>query len=117
MEQLSHEKLDVYQCAIEFLGLAETIIRNLPQGYGKIADQLHRAALSIPLNIAEACGKPSNKDRANRYAIARGSTFECGAIIDSLKILSLIDQRTFQQAKTLLIRIAAMLSKMLLPNS
>ena len=102
MEQLSHEKLDVYQCAIQFLGLAESIIQRLPQGYSKLADQLHRAALSIPLNIAEAAGKPSPKDRPNRFAIARGSTLESGAITDS----------HFHQAKPLLVRIASMLTKL-----
>lgn len=112
MEQLSHEKLDVYQCSIQFLGLAADIIQRIPSGYAKLADQLHRAAFSIPLNIAEACGKNSPKDRANRYAIARGSTLECGAIIDVLDTLSLIDQNRYEKAKTLLVRIASMLSKL-----
>jgi hypothetical protein len=31
MEQLSHEKLDVYQCSIEFLGVAESMLQRLPQ--------------------------------------------------------------------------------------
>ena len=108
MEQLSHEKLDVYQCSIKFLGIAESMIQRLPQGYSKLADQLHRASLSIPLNIAEACGKPSPKDRANRYAIARGSALECGAIIDALLTLALIPQPAHSKAKTLLVRIASM---------
>jgi hypothetical protein len=47
MEQLSHEKLDVYQCSIEFLGVAESMLQRLPQGYATLADQLHRASLSI----------------------------------------------------------------------
>ena len=42
MEQLSHEKLDVYQCSIEFLGVAESMIQRLPQGYSKLADQSRR---------------------------------------------------------------------------
>ncbi len=117
MEQLSHEKLDVYQCSIEFLGLSAEIIQRMPQGYSKLADQLHRAAFSIPLNIAEACGKPSPKDRANRFAIARGSTLECGAIVDVLQTLALIEENKYHKAKTLLVRIAAMLSKLVLPNT
>ena len=117
MEQLSHEKLDVYQCSIEFLGIAQSMIQRLPQGYSKLADQLHRASLSIPLNIAEACGKPSPKDRANRYAIARGSTLECGAIIDALLTLTLMPQTAHSKAKNLLIRIASMLTKLSRPNS
>ena len=116
MEQLSHEKLDVYQCSIQFLSIAESFIQRLPQGYSKIADQLHRAALSIPLNIAEASGKPSPKDRANRFAIARGSTLECGAILDALFTLSLITREQHQNSKSLLVRIASMLTKLTLPQ-
>jgi len=115
MEQLSHEKLDVYQRSIEFLGVAESMIQRLPQGYSKLADQLHRASLSIPLNIAEACGKPSPKDRANRYAIARGSALECGAILDALLTISLLPESAHSKAKILLVRIASMLSKLSRP--
>jgi four helix bundle protein len=117
MENFGYEKLDVYQCSIEFLGLAGRIIHRLPSGYSTLIDQFHRASLSIPLNIAEACGKPSPKDRANRYAIARGSTLECGAIIDALKTLSLIPDENYSRAKDLLVRSASMLSKLIRPNS
>jgi hypothetical protein len=68
-----------------------------------------------PLNIAEACGKPSPKDRANRYAIARGSALECGAILDALLTLSLLPESAHSKAKILLVRIASMLSKLSRP--
>jgi hypothetical protein len=42
-----HEKLDVYQLAIEFVANAKDIIELLPRGRGYLADQLQRAALSI----------------------------------------------------------------------
>ncbi len=84
----------------------------MPRGYQHISDQLHRASLSIPLNIAEAAGKNSPKDKANRFTIARGSALECGAIMDSLKVLKLIDQELYSTAKQLLVRIASMLSKL-----
>lgn len=112
MEKLSHEKLDVYQCAIEFFSLTTEVLQRIPRGYQYISDQLHRAALSIPFNIAEAAGKSSPKDKANRFTIARGSTLECGAIIDSLLILKLIDNQSYHRAKELLVRIASMLSKL-----
>lgn len=52
-------------------------------GYAK--DQLGRASMSIMLNIAEGSAKFSNRDRRNFYVIARGSTFECAALITFLK--------------------------------
>ena len=55
---LDHERLDVYQRAIEFLAIAFAVADRVPRGYAALADQLRRAAMSIPLNIAEASGKP-----------------------------------------------------------
>ena len=46
------------------------------------------------------------------HAIARGSTLECGAILDALLILSLVPEAAHSNAKTLLVRIASMLSKL-----
>ena len=50
---LAYEKLDVYRCATQFLALAAQIYGALPKGNAALADQLRRAALSIPLNINE----------------------------------------------------------------
>src|SRR5262245_55518271 len=65
---LSHEKLDVYQRSIEFLAAALGIAGDLPRGQAPLADQLRRAAMSNPLNIAEGTGRmPNSADRA-RFA-------------------------------------------------
>ena len=97
---LAHERLNVYQCAIEFLALASTIVETLP-ARSVLADQLQRASLSIPLNIAEGAGKPNGSADAKRsYNIARGSAMECGAILDSLKVMKKIDEPAFKQGKT-----------------
>jgi hypothetical protein len=49
---LSFQRLDVYRCSIELLAFSATI--DFPRGLSHLADQLRRAALSVPLNIAEA---------------------------------------------------------------
>jgi four helix bundle protein len=79
---LSYKKLDVYKCAIELLALAARVLESLrrSKGSGIIADQLRRAALSVPLNIGEGVGKATQADQAKHYVIARGSAMECGAI-------------------------------------
>jgi four helix bundle protein len=84
---LSHERLEVYQCAIEFLALSVKIIDSLPRGNAVFSDQLKRAALSIPLNIAEGAGRLNEQDKGRFYGIARGSAVECGAILDACKVL------------------------------
>jgi four helix bundle protein len=110
--KLHHEDLDSYQAAIEFLALTVRLMQHFPRGYSKVADQLRRAALSIPLNIAEGYGKRGRNDRANFYDIARGSAHECGAIFDSMKILELVDREDYNQGKALLFRIVSTLVKM-----
>jgi four helix bundle protein len=110
--QLHHEQLDAYQASIEFLALTTTIIAQIPRGNAGLVDQLRRAALSIPLNIAEGYGKRSGAERRHHYDIARGSAHECGAVLDASKILRLVDDQRYAQGKTLLVRIVSMLVKM-----
>ena len=112
LPKLSHEKLDVYQKSIQFLALSAKIITNLPKGHADLIDQLKRAALSVPLNIGEASGRTGSLDNARHFAIARGSSLECGAIIDAANALGIIDQRTYYEAKRLIVPIVAMLSKL-----
>jgi four helix bundle protein len=76
-KMLSYQKLDVYRCAVEFLALVAAILSKLPQGYSFLSDQLKRAATSIPQNIAEGVGKPTEADRSKYLGIARGSAMEC----------------------------------------
>ena len=108
---LDYERLDVYRAAIEFLQIAFTLVERIPRGYGALADQLRRAGMSIPLNIAEAAGKSSAKDRAHFHAIARGSAMECGAILDVVSLLG-IGSVELEPGKQLLERTVSMLSKM-----
>ena len=110
--KLSHENLDVYRAAMEFFVLVASLLERFPRGHGPVADQLRRAALSIPLNIAEGHGKRGRADRARFYDIARGSAHECGAILDVSTILQIVDEPTCGRGKALLARIVAMLVKM-----
>ena len=81
-------------------------------GHSELTDQLRRATISIPLNIAEGAGKPTDKDRSRFHALARGSAMECGAILDIMHLQALAEPKTLTEAKALLVRLVAMLSKM-----
>jgi four helix bundle protein len=108
------QKLDVYRCAVEFLSSTSTLAQRIPRGHSDMADQLRRAALSVPLNIAEGSGKGTMKEREARrfYAIARGSALECAAIVDVLAAMEFVNGDEASRAHDLLERIVAMLTRM-----
>ena len=111
--RLDHENLDVYRCSLEFLRLSLRVVGDLPErGESELRNQIKRAAMSIPLNIAEGAGKPTVGDRARYHAIARGSAMECAALIDVCALAGYLTPDDARLAKQLLVRIVAMLTKM-----
>jgi four helix bundle protein len=111
-DMLDFERLDVYQCALQFAALSFQILEKMPRGHGELSDQLRRATISVPLNIAEGAGKTTERERARFHAIARGSAMECAAIVDLLRLQTLVDPQTATAAKALCVRIVSMLSRM-----
>ena len=109
LNQFDHEKLDVYRAAIQFVVVANSIAEVMPPGRSHLVDQLHRAATSIPLNIAEGAGEYSSKEKARFYRIARRSATECAAILDVCESLNLVEPKELMDARELLMRIVAML--------
>jgi four helix bundle protein len=83
MSRLDHEKLEVYQEALAFIGWLEPLLRKLPASVAA-RDQLDRASTSIALNLAEGNGKFTAADRCHYFDISRGSALECAAALDVL---------------------------------
>ncbi|MDP2600891.1 MAG: four helix bundle protein [Deltaproteobacteria bacterium] len=90
------EKLEVYQKALDWVEAAESLCEALK---GKISysmiDQLSRAALSIPLNIAEGNGRWHKGEKRQFFWIARGSVFECVPIMQVLHRKNLINEQQY----------------------
>lgn len=76
-------------------------------------DQLGRASLSIMLNIAEGSAKFSDKDRKNFYVTARGSTFECSALVSFLHDENEIPNELFEELAIAYEEISRMLYTMI----
>lgn len=60
-----------------------------------LKSQLRRSILSIPTNIAEGCGRGSQKDYAHFLQIAIGSAFEVDYQILLAKDLKYIDENLY----------------------
>jgi four helix bundle protein len=107
-----HEKLDVYKLAIDFLALADDIVERLPRGRAVLADQLQRASISIPLNVAEGAGEFSPKDKKRFYRMALRSATECAAILDVCRRLNLAEEALLASGRDHLLRIVSMLTRL-----
>ena len=112
MAEFGYEKLDVYRASMEFLGQVAVLIDRLPKGYAHLADQLRRASLSIPLNIAEGSAQRTAALRRQFYTTARASAVECSAVINCCISLKLADPSFLSSCRTLIYRIVQMLSKL-----
>ncbi|HWN65896.1 MAG TPA: four helix bundle protein [Candidatus Binatus sp.] len=107
-----HEKLTVYQRALEFASWSQDLIESLTKKTST-RDQLERAGDSIALNIAEGNGKFSQKDRARFFQIAHGSALECAACLDLLVARRCCAGSAVARGKSILEEIVKMLFAML----
>ena len=107
MRRFDHERMEVYQIALAFVRSASAIRR----GFGRtaLADQLDRASISIPLNIAEGAGEFARREKARFYRMARRSATECAAILDIVVELKLTDELQLREGREQLKTIVAML--------
>jgi four helix bundle protein len=107
-----HERLDVYQRALEFLDLCDAILAQLPAGRAHLKDQLDRAATSIVLNVAEGAGEFSRDEKRRFYRMARRSATESAAVLHILARRGHAPAGLAKQARDVLGRIVSMLVRM-----
>lgn len=89
------EELRVYQESQELTNIIYKLTSTWPKTemYG-LVDQLRRATVSISLNIAGGSSR-SKRDFGHFLNIARGSCFECVAILTVAKGLNYVDKNKF----------------------
>jgi four helix bundle protein len=106
--QLDANRLHVYRVALELHCHCSTLVATLNR---IVKDQLERASLSVVLNVAEAGGRRSRRDKARYYAIARGSATETAALLDVLALRHLASPAAVRTGRRLAIRIVQMLTR------
>jgi len=114
MLTLDHEGLDAYQTARELSREVNRITMKARRRLERrdILNQIHRAASSVPLNIAEGSGEELPGRRAYFYRIARASAVEVAAALDHMVDVDMLAEEATTEAKALVVRIVAMLYKM-----
>jgi four helix bundle protein len=116
-ETFTHENLDVYCRSIDYVVIADDVAASLQRGRSYLSDQLRRAATSIALNIAEGAGEFNRREKTRFYRIAKRSTTESAAILDVCLRLELADAEKIQQGRNLLLRVVAMLTRLVLSDA
>lgn len=107
MNDFYYRKLDVYNLAKDFVIRIYQLLRKYPE-YEKYAlcDQLRRAVISIPSNIAEGAGRISIKERLHFYDIAYGSLTESLCQLEISKDLGYISEDEFSCMEQIASRIS-----------
>lgn len=111
-----HEKLKVYQKALEFLEWLTPILAKLPKGLS-VNGQLDCASTSIVMNIPEGNGKFTSRDRCKYFDIARGSALECAGGLDTLVAKQFLTKEEVYPGKLILKEIVSMLVGLIKSNS
>ena len=106
--QFDHEELRVYQAAIGFVAWLEDVTADLADKVSA-CDHLARASAGVPVNIAEASGKRSMKERRQFVDTAYGSALECAACLDVLTVLKLLRASIVHEGKGQLSALVSMM--------
>jgi four helix bundle protein len=109
---LTHQKLTVYQKALDVVVQVLLITRSAKSGWSDLCNQLKRAATSIVLNIAEGSAEYSPAEKARLYRIALRSAAECHAACDVMVRVEIIPGEMIVIAQSALEQIVAMLVAM-----
>ena len=121
MKKYNYKDLDLYKAAKELVLNVYALLRKFPkEEQYALCDQLRRAAISIPSNIAEGMGRVSTKEQLHFIEIAYGSLLEVECQLDIAHDIKYISDDEYLSAENQIGKVASLLSglrsKRLSPN-
>ena len=103
MEDFYYRKLKVYHQAKALVAEVYNLCKNFPpqESYG-LTNQVQRAVVSVPSNIAEGMGRFSIKERVHFVEIAYGSLMEVMCQLEVAEMLHYVtsEQLTIEERNT-----------------
>lgn len=109
-----YRDLEVWQSAMRLVEIVFELAERLPDAQRfALVSQMHRAAISVPSNIAEGHAKRSGKDYPRHLRIAAGSVAELETQLELCVRLRFLPRDDIREAWTLLQRVARMLSALI----
>ncbi|HVL39207.1 MAG TPA: four helix bundle protein [Fimbriimonadaceae bacterium] len=98
----SYEDLEIWQLGMELLVEVYAVVEALPQHERfNLINQMSRAAVSIPSNIAEGWGRGRSASQAHFIRVSRGSLYELATQLEAARRIGYISD---SQAEPLRLR-------------
>ena len=106
-----HRKLDVWQMAMGFVTQIYRATESFPREEKySLTDQMRRAAVSIPSNIAEGAARKTKKEFVNYLHMAQGSLSELDTQLEVARRLQFLSENDWGKLDTVIQRIDKMLT-------
>jgi len=114
MKVRDHKGLVVWKSAMDLVVLVYQLTARLPKHERfALGDQLHRAAVSVPANIAEGNARVHRGEYVHHLSIARGSLAELDTLLEMSKSVGYFAAEDLAAANELIDRIRRMLYRLL----
>ena len=111
MNDFFYKKLEAYKLAKDFTIYVYSLLNKYPayEQYA-ICDQLRRAAVSVPSNIAEGMGRMAIKERLHFLDISNGSLYEVLCQLDISQTLGYISEEEMRKAEDIATHLSKVMS-------
>ena len=109
----SYKNLEAYKESKTLVKKVYALLKKFPreETYA-LCDQLRRAVISVPSNIAEGSGRTSAKDQAHFFEMAFGSLMEVDCQMDIAHELGYVSSDEHEEVTVQISKVAALLSGM-----
>lgn len=109
----SYKNIEAYQESKTLVKQVYALLKKFPkeETYA-LCDQLRRAVISVPSNIAEGSGRTSSKDQAHFLEMAFGSLMEVDCQMDIAQDIGYVSLDEHEEVTVQISKVAALLSGM-----
>jgi four helix bundle protein len=110
-EEKIHRKLRVWEHSIELVVDTYRVIKGFPKDERYIlGEQIRRAVISIPANIAEGAARTTAREKLQFWSFARASLSELDTELEIALRLGYLDKTTWAKLSDLMDAVGRMLS-------
>ena len=106
-----YQELKVWQKAVDLTTEIYELVKLLPtEEQYALSDQMRRAVVSVPSNIAEGRGRGTNKEFVRYLLMSRGSLWELSTQLVICEKLQYLKQDQMHDARQLIVEISKMIN-------